>query len=119
MTPHETARFKGQIRTHLRVFASLLVGTMVAVGIAVSPLSMTPKLAAVLAIALVQAVLVAGVMMHLVSEKRPVFTVLAFTGIFFAGLVGLTLWAMHDHPKFTQFIRGSGAGAAPAVHHVP
>jgi len=39
--------------------------------------------------------------MHLLSEKKMVYTVLAFTVFFFAGLMGLTMWAMHDFPTGT------------------
>jgi hypothetical protein len=39
--------------------------------------------------------------MHLLSEKKLVFTVLIFTVIFFIGLVGLTMWAMNDFPNGT------------------
>ena len=56
------------------------------------------KVAAIIAIACVNAFVVAGFLMHLLSEKKMIFTVLAFTVFFFAGLMGLTLWAMHDLP---------------------
>ena len=59
------------------------------------------KVAMILAIAIVNAFVVAGFLMHLLSEKKMVYTVLAFTVFFFAGLMGLTLWAMHDFPTGT------------------
>ena len=58
----------------------------------------TLKVALILAIAVVNAFLVAGYLMHLLSERKMVYTVLSFTVFFFAGLMGLTLWAMHDFP---------------------
>ncbi len=33
-----------------------------------------------------------------VSEKKTIYAVLAFTAFFFAGLMGLTLWAANDVP---------------------
>jgi hypothetical protein len=39
--------------------------------------------------------------MHLISEKKMVYTVLGFTVFFFAGLLALTVWAMHDFPAGT------------------
>jgi hypothetical protein len=39
--------------------------------------------------------------MHLLSEKKLIYTVLIFTVFFFAGLLGLTLWAMQDFPVGT------------------
>ena len=59
------------------------------------------KVAMILAIAIVNAFVVAGFLMHLLSEKKMVYTVLAFTVFFFAGLMGLTVWAMHDFPTGT------------------
>ena len=61
----------------------------------------TLKVALILAIAVVNAFLVAGYLMHLLSEKKLIFTVLIFTVFFFAGLMGLTMWAMNDFPTGT------------------
>ena len=59
------------------------------------------KVALILAIAVVNAFLVAGYLMHLLSEKKMVYTVLIFTVIFFIGLMGLTMFAMNDFPPGT------------------
>jgi caa(3)-type oxidase subunit IV len=59
------------------------------------------KVTMILAIAVVNAFLVASFLMHLLSEKKMIFTVLAFTVFFFAGLMGLTMWAMNDFPTGT------------------
>jgi hypothetical protein len=59
------------------------------------------KAAIILAIAAINAFLVAGHLMHLLSEKKLVYTVLAFTVFFVIGLAGLTIWAMHDFPPTT------------------
>lgn len=61
----------------------------------------TLKVAVILGIAVVNAFLVAGYLMHLLSEKRLVYTVLALTVCFFIGLMGLTLWAMDGFPPGT------------------
>src|ERR1700733_14653130 len=52
------------------------------------------KVAMIIAIAIVNAFVVAGFLMHLLTEKKMVYTVLVFTVFFFAGLMGLTLCAM-------------------------
>jgi len=57
--------------------------------------------ALILAIAVINAFLVAGYLMHLLSERKLVYTVLAFTVFFFIGLMGLTMWAMNDFPPGT------------------
>jgi len=59
------------------------------------------KVTLILAVAIINAFLVASYLMHLLSEKKMVFTVLFFTVCFFAGLLGLTLWAMQDFPVGT------------------
>jgi len=61
------------------------------------------KVALILAVACVNAFLVAGFLMHLLSEKKMIYTLLAFTVFFFAGLMGLTIYAMHDMPAGTTF----------------
>src|ERR1700722_4777730 len=59
------------------------------------------KVAMILAIACCNAFFVAGFLMHLVSEKKMVYTILSFTVSFVIGLFGLTLWAMSDFPRNT------------------
>jgi caa(3)-type oxidase subunit IV len=61
----------------------------------------TLKVTLILAIAVVNAFLVAGYLMHLLSEKKLVYAVLGSTVVFFIGLVGLTLWAMGGFPPGT------------------
>jgi hypothetical protein len=61
----------------------------------------TAKVVLILAIAAVNAFLVAGYLMHLLSEKKLIYAVLAFTVFFVIGLAGLTLWAMNDFPVNT------------------
>jgi len=59
------------------------------------------KVAAIPAVAAINAFLVAGFLMHLLSEKKMVYTVLLFTVCFFIGLMGLTVWATFDSPMGT------------------
>lgn len=59
------------------------------------------KVALILLIATVNAFLVAGYLMHLLSEKKMVYTVLAFTVFFAIGLFALTIGATHDFPPTT------------------
>jgi caa(3)-type oxidase subunit IV len=59
------------------------------------------RVAAILAVAAVNAFLVAGFLMHLLTEKKLVLTVLLFTVCFFIGLMGLTVWAAQDFPTGT------------------
>lgn len=59
------------------------------------------KVSVILCIAAVNAFFVAGYLMHLLSEKKLIYTVLAFTVFFVIGLAGLTIWAMNDFPGGT------------------
>jgi caa(3)-type oxidase subunit IV len=59
------------------------------------------KVTMILAIAICNAFIVAGFLMHLLTEKKMIYTVLAFTVVFFTGLMGLTVWAMNDFPSGT------------------
>ena len=61
----------------------------------------TLKVTLILAIAVVNAFLVAGYLMHLLSEKKLIYTVLGFTVFFFIGLLGLTLGATFGFPTGT------------------
>ena len=59
------------------------------------------NIAVALFIATGKAFLVAGYFMHLVSEKKMIYGILAFTVFFFAGLMFLTLYSLGDFPKNT------------------
>jgi heme/copper-type cytochrome/quinol oxidase subunit 4 len=59
------------------------------------------KVAIILAIASVNAFFVAGFLMHLLSERKMVYTILGFTVSFVIGLFALTIYAMNDFPKNT------------------
>jgi caa(3)-type oxidase subunit IV len=61
----------------------------------------TLKVAVILSIAVANAFLVAGYLMHLLSEKKLIYTLLGFTVIFFIGLMGLTVWATNGFPPGT------------------
>jgi hypothetical protein len=61
----------------------------------------TLKVALILLIATVNAFLVAGHLMHLLSEKKMVYTVLGFTVILVLGLFLLTIGATADFPPGT------------------
>ncbi len=88
------------IRTYAIVFGTLLVGTIVTVLASYIPFpSRSINIAVALVIATVKASLVAGFFMHLISEKKMIYAVLASTAFFFVGLMFLTIWAMHDFPN--------------------
>ena len=59
------------------------------------------KIILILVVACCNAFLVAGFLMHLLSEKKMVYTILGFTVSFVIGLFGLTVYAMTDFPRGT------------------
>jgi FtsH-binding integral membrane protein len=91
------------IRTCAYVFAAVIVATALMIWISFLPEHYTwaEKVTFILAVACANAFVVAGFLMHLISEKKMIYTLLAFTVFFFAGLMGLTLYALQDFPTGT------------------
>jgi caa(3)-type oxidase subunit IV len=94
---------KSYIRLCAVVFLVVLCTTSAMIATSFSHIGegWTLRVALILAIAVVNAFLVAGYLMHLLSEKKLVYTVLAFTVIFVIGLFALTIGATHDFPPGT------------------
>jgi cytochrome c oxidase subunit IV len=86
------------VRGYLIVFGALLIGTVLTVWASRIHFgaegSNTANIAVALVIACTKAFLVAGYFMHLISEKKMIYSILAFTGFFVAGLMYLTIWSM-------------------------
>jgi len=119
---HSHEHIARHVRVYITVFVALLIGTLVTVGMySVHFESVALTVAIAVVIASVKAFLVAGFFMHLVSEKKSIYTVLAVTGFFFAGLMALTIWAMHDFPDNTVHTQQPVLDAAVPVPapHVP
>src|SRR6185436_17971825 len=96
---HSPEHFSHHVRRYLYVFYALIFGTIVTVGASYIQFgSYAMNIAVALTIALAKAFLVAGYFMHLISERKMVYGILAFTAFFFAGLMALTLWSMGDFP---------------------
>jgi hypothetical protein len=94
--------FKSYLRRCVYVFAAAAcMITLMIVASFLPGFGWTAKVTLILAIACVNAFIVAGFLMHLLSERKMVYTLLSFTAIFFAGMMGLTLYAMHDMPPGT------------------
>lgn len=103
----ESDGHSADLNSYIRTCAYVFVAVICATGLMIwasflQHVGWPAKVAIILAVACVNAFVVAGFLMHLISEKKMIFTVLAFTVFFFAGLMGLTLYAMHDFPSGTQ-----------------
>ena len=100
--PEKTFTMQSQIKLCAMVFTVVLVATALMIWASFLPhYSWPAKVSVILTIAAVNAFFVAGFLMHLLSEKKLVYTVLSFTVFFVIGLAGLTLWAMTDFPMGT------------------
>ena len=94
---------KKTVRTYLIIGVALLVGTVLTVWASyINFGSSTWNIVAALTIATTKASLVAGFFMHLISERKTIYAMLATTAFFFVALMALTLWSMHDFPTFTR-----------------
>lgn len=97
-----SVNFKGYLRLCSFVFIAVLCAVSLMIFVSFMPhYSWTVKVTLILSIACCNAFLVAGFLMHLLSEKKLIYTLLAFTVFFFIGLMGLTVWAMGDFPSGT------------------
>jgi len=83
------------VRGYIFVFIALLAGTILTVWASFIQFgSREINIAVALVIASVKAFLVVAYFMHLISERKMIYLVLGFTAIFFAGLMGLTIWSL-------------------------
>ena len=92
---HDVHDVKNEVRRYLTVFGALLAGTILTVGMYyVYFQSHALAITIALFIACVKGFLVAGYFMHLISERKMIYGLLAATAFFFAGLMYLTTWSM-------------------------
>ena len=100
-----TQNWNGYARRYGLVFAAVVGVTLVMVAASYLPLpSRSLNIALILASACVNASLVAGYLMHLVSERKMIYALLVFTFFFFAMLMTLTVWSTHDAPHPTPHV---------------
>ncbi|MCL4180236.1 MAG: cytochrome C oxidase subunit IV family protein [Verrucomicrobia bacterium] len=120
METHDAAVFKRHIRQYIGVFVALLVATVLTVAVSYVHFgaedSHVGNVTVAMIIATVKAALVAGFFMHLVAEKRSIYTMLATTGVFFVALIALTVFAFYDSPGSHDALKG-GRVATEAVAH--
>jgi len=92
---HEAHDVQKDVRKYLAVFGALLAGTVLTVGLYfIYFQSHAVTITIALFIASVKGFLVAGYFMHLISERKMIYGILAATVFFFAGLMYLTVWSM-------------------------
>ncbi|HYG35939.1 MAG TPA: cytochrome C oxidase subunit IV family protein [Clostridia bacterium] len=102
MSEHTHDDFRHHVRRYLFVFYALLFGTLITVGASYIPFGSTAvNIGVALLIAIGKASLVACYFMHLISERKMIYGIMAFTTVFFIGLMFLTVWSFGDFPRHT------------------
>ena len=80
---------KKSVRVYIIVFVALMGLTIVTVAVSTLHLTVGAAITVALFIASIKAFLVAGYFMHLLSEKKLIYSTLILTAIFFAVLMFL------------------------------
>ena len=95
--------FENYLRRCVFIFIAILCATSLMIWISFLPEHYTwaAKVGMILTVAAANAFVVAGFLMHLISEKKMIYAVLGFTVFFVIGLFALTLYAMNDFPTGT------------------
>ncbi|HWD21128.1 MAG TPA: cytochrome C oxidase subunit IV family protein [Verrucomicrobiae bacterium] len=85
---------KRHVRQHLIIAVGLAIGTLLTVWTSQTNFgSHALNIAITLAVASVQAFMVAGFFMHLLSEKKMIYCFLIFTAVFFIVMMFIFTWA--------------------------
>jgi cytochrome c oxidase subunit IV len=92
-----TKELASQVRGYVMVFGTLLVLTLITVGVSYLDLPEVETVIVALSIATVKASLVAMFFMHLKGERPMVMWPLALTAFLFVGLLASLLYSEADH----------------------
>ena len=94
---------KSHVAVYIKIGLALLVLTVVTVAVSYIEFVVPLAIAVALAIALVKASLVAGIFMHLTSEKKIIYWTLLLTVAFFFVLIFIPLLGFADNfGRFTH-----------------
>ena len=134
MASHASHDVRKDLKRYILIFVALLVGTVITVvawkwggdmmhAIGVNP-TLTLTIAIALFIAIIKAFLVAGYFMHLMSERKSIYAILATTVFFFAAMMYLIVWSRDEMPRGTEYWDkdlghppAAAAPGAPAAAH--
>jgi cytochrome c oxidase subunit 4 len=86
---HDPADIDKHVRVYMIVFVALMALTIITVAVSYLDLSTPTAVAVALFIATIKGSLVACYFMHLISEKKVIYAVLALTAFFFVALMAL------------------------------
>jgi caa(3)-type oxidase subunit IV len=102
MSDHSPDNFQGYAKRCFTIFGVVMAITLMMVAVHFAHLPTALGIGLTLVAAVVNAALVAGYLMHIVSERKLTIIVLLFTFFFFAGLFVLTLGAHYSLPWGTS-----------------
>lgn len=92
--PQEIEEVRRHIRQHLIIAVGLVVGTILTVLSSRTDFhNPSLNIAIAMAIACVQGFFIVGFFMHLISEKKMIYSVLVITAFFFVVQMAVTVWA--------------------------
>ena len=100
---HTPEEIRKHVNRYILIGVALMIGTALTVWAAfidfskVLPGDVNWNVVVALIIACAKGFLVVGFFMHLISEKKMIYSVLAFTVFFFAALMYLTIWSMEHN----------------------
>ena len=89
MTSDHAVDIDRHVRIYITVFVALMVLTVVTVAVSYLDLATPLAVTVALFIAIIKGSLVACYFMHLISEKKVIYAVLALTAVFFIALMAL------------------------------
>jgi cytochrome c oxidase subunit 4 len=96
MTSDHAADIDRQVKIYITVFVALMALTIITVAISRVHLPVPMAVTVAMLVALVKGSLVACYFMHLISEKKLIYAVLALTAAFFVALLALPVLTVHD-----------------------
>jgi cytochrome c oxidase subunit 4 len=96
MTGDHAVDIDKHVRIYISVFVALMVLTIVTVAVSRFHLPVPIAVTVALTVALIKGSLVACYFMHLISEKKLIYAVLALTAAFFLVLMVVPVLTVHD-----------------------
>jgi cytochrome c oxidase subunit IV len=84
------------VRIYITVFVALMALTIITVAVSRYHLPVPIAVSVALLVATIKGSLVACYFMHLISEKKLIYAVLALTAAFFVALLALPVLTVHD-----------------------
>ncbi len=96
MTTDHAVDIDKQVRIYISVFVTLMALTIITVAISRPHLPVPIAVSVALLVAIIKGSLVACYFMHLISEQKLIYAVLALTAVFFAVLLALPVLTHSD-----------------------